>query len=149
MIFVTVGTNDFDALIAKVDELAPALSTEVVMQIGRGKYIPRHGAFFRFAESLDRYYDEAELIIAHGGLATIVEALQRGKKIVCVADPARYDCHQEQLLTVFAARNYLLWCRDLEHLEEAIQKAGIIEFAPYQPPECHIHKMIMEYLHRI
>jgi len=146
MIFVTVGSTDFDALVAKMDELALCLSAEVVMQIGLGKYMPKHAQFFRFAPSLDSYYDRAEIIVAHGGLGTIVEVLERGKKLVCVVNPATYDRHQEHLLSIFAAQNYLLWCKDLEHLAEAIQQAQRARFKHYQPPECHIHEIIMEYL---
>lgn len=149
MIFVTVGTNDFDSLIAKMDELAPDLGDKVVMQIGRGEYEPRYGHFFRFASSLDEYFDEAEIIVSHGGLGTIVEALERGKKLVCVADPARYDQHQEQLLRTFSAQNHLLWCQDLEQLEEALRQARTMEFSRYEPPECRIHKVIVRYLAKI
>ena len=45
MIFVTVGTTDFSALIRAIDEIAPTLDEEVIMQIGRGKYEPQHCQF--------------------------------------------------------------------------------------------------------
>ncbi|MBC7232665.1 MAG: glycosyltransferase [Chloroflexi bacterium] len=149
MIFVTVGSTDFDALIEKMDYLAPSLDEPIIMQIGLGSYKPKHGNFFAFAPSLDEYYEQADLVIAHGGLGTIVEALERGKKLICVVNPTTYDQHQEHLLRVFAAQNYLLWCKDLEHLEEAIQQAKMTQFTPYQPPECHIHEVITEYLNKI
>ena len=68
----------------EMDELAPTLGSPVVMQIGLGAYVPRNAEHFRFAPSLDSYYDQAELVVGHGGFGTIVEALQRGKKLVCV-----------------------------------------------------------------
>ncbi len=146
MIFVTVGSTDFDALIAEMDELAPRLADEVVMQIGLGQYTPRHGSFFRFAPSLDAHYDQADIVVAHGGLGTIVEALEREKKLICVVNPTTYDRHQEHLLSLFSAQNNLLWCKDLAHLEEAIQQAKTMQFSRYQPPECHIHEVIARYL---
>jgi beta-1,4-N-acetylglucosaminyltransferase len=146
VIFVTIGSTDFDPLIQKMDELAPSLGEPVVMQIGDGVYTPQHGEAFRFAESLDRYYDQADIIVAHGGLGTIVEVLERGKKLVCVVNPTTYDRHQEHLLHVFVEQNHLLWCRDLDHLAEAIQQARDSSFAPYQVPQCHIHEVIKEYL---
>lgn len=48
-VFVTVGTTYFDELIQSVDdiEVIKSLSsqgyTELVMQIGKGNYIPTHG----------------------------------------------------------------------------------------------------------
>jgi UDP-N-acetylglucosamine transferase subunit ALG13 len=146
MIFVTVGSTDFEGLIARMDELAPALGDEVVMQIGLGSYEPRHARYFRFAPSLDHYYDQAEIVVAHGGLGTIVEALERDKKLICVVNPITYDRHQEHLLRTFEAQNYLLWCKDLQHLDEAIQQARKMQFGRYQPPECHIHEVIARYL---
>jgi len=146
MIFVTVGSTDFDALVAKMDELTPYLGDEVVMQIGLGEYEPKHAGFFRFAPSLDTYYDRAEIIVTHGGLGTIVEALERRKKLICVVNPATYDRHQEHLLCIFAAQNYFLWCKDVGCLAEAIQQARTAQFNRYQPPECHIHEVIARYL---
>jgi len=147
MIFVTIGSTDFDALIEKMDALAPQLGEAVVMQIGNGAYLPRYAQeVFRFAPTLDRYYEAADLIVAHGGLGTITEVLERGKKIVCVVNPTTYDRHQEHLLSVFASAGYLLWCQDMEHLAEAIETARKVQFAHYQSPECHIHEAIQKYL---
>ncbi len=148
MIFVTVGSTDFDALTTRIDELAPHLGTEVVMQIGLGEYIPQNAESFRFAPSLDDYYDQADIVVGHGGLGTIVEALERGKKLICVVNPATYDRHQEHLLHMFASQNALIWCKDLQGLGEAIRQARESELSPYRPPQCHIHEVIAEYLSR-
>lgn len=148
MIFVTVGSTDFDALTTRVDELAPHLGTDIVMQIGLGEYIPRNAQSFRFAPSLDDYYDQADIVVGHGGLGTIVEALERGKKLICVVNPATYDRHQEHLLQMFASQNFLIWCKDLQELGEAIRQAREAELSPYQPPQCHMHEVIAEYLSR-
>jgi len=148
MIFVTIGSTDFDPLIVRMDELGPRLGDDVIMQIGLGEYVPKNGRFFRFAQSLDDYYARADLVVAHGGLGTIVEVLERGKKLVCVVNPTTYDTHQEHLLGLFSAQNNLVWCKGLEQLEEAIQQARTTQLSPYQPPECHIHEIIIEYLGR-
>jgi UDP-N-acetylglucosamine transferase subunit ALG13 len=146
MIFVTVGSTKFTDLIRKMDELAPSLGDDVVMQIGDGPYDPKNCSFFRFAASLDPYYDQADLIVAHGGLGTIVEVSARGKKLVCVVNPTTMDLHQEHLLRIWAEKNYFLWCKDLEQLAVAIQQAREMQFARYQSPECHIHEVIKDYL---
>jgi len=146
MIFVTVGSTDFDALVARMDELAPQLGTEVVMQIGLGQFVPKQAQYFRFAPSLNSYYDRAELVVGHGGLGTIVEALERGKRLVCVVNPTTYDRHQEDLLRLFEEQQYLLWCKSLEELDIAIDQAKRTCFARYQPPECRIHQVIDSFL---
>jgi beta-1,4-N-acetylglucosaminyltransferase len=146
LIFVTVGSTDFDALVRDMDDLAPRIGEPVVMQIGLGEYEPKNAEFFRFSPALDDYYARASMVVAHGGLGTIVEALESGKKLVCVVNPTTYDRHQEHLLRLFSEQNNLLWCRDLAHLEESIRQARATDFAPYQTPACHIHDVINEYL---
>jgi len=146
MIFVTVGSTKFTDLIRKMDELAPSLGDEVIMQIGNGPYEPRNCQFFRYTASLAPLYDQADIVVAHGGLGTIVEVSGRGRKLVCVVNPTTMDLHQEHLLRIYAEKNYLLWCKDLDHLDEAIREARNKQFARYQAPECHIHEVIQDYL---
>lgn len=146
MIFVTVGTTDFDALAARMDELAPGLNEAIVIQLGRGQYSPRHARSFRFAPSLDEYYDQARLVVSHGGLGTLVEVLRRGKPLIGASNPDRYDLHQNDLLGELEQGGYLLWCRDLQSLGDDIQRAGDMEFARYQDPPCSIHLVIADFL---
>ena len=146
MVFVTVGTTEFDALVRAMDDLAPRLGEPVVMQIGRGIYEPRHGEFFRFAPSLSSYYQSVDLVVAHGGLGTTTEVLSLGKRLVGVSNPDRYDRHQEDLLGAMDAAGHLLWCRDLADLGQAIAEARRRTFVRYEPPSCTIHEVIAEYL---
>ena len=70
-----------------MDEMAPTLPEEVVMQIGNGQYVPRNCQYFRFAPSLESYYDGAMIVVSHGGLGITTETLERGKKL---ASPSIY-----------------------------------------------------------
>lgn len=149
MIFVTIGSTDFDPLIIKMDQLAPTLGDEVVMQVGNGQYTPKNGRFFRFAESLDEYYHQADVIVAHGGLGTIMEALELHKALVCVVNPTTYDRHQEHLLQVFAQQGYLVWCRDMDQLPQAVEQARTSHFTHYQSPPCRIAEVINDYLSKL
>ncbi|NOX63546.1 MAG: hypothetical protein GXP42_16605 [Chloroflexi bacterium] len=146
MIFCTVGTTEFDDLVRAVDALAPALEEPVIFQIGQGLYEPKHGQWFRLRPSIDDLLDEASLIISHGGFGTLVEALSRGKRVVGVANPDRYDRHQEQILRRFAADGYLVACFELNQLADAIAQARKAEFRPYSPPDTHLHLEIREFL---
>jgi hypothetical protein len=100
VIFVTIGTTDFDALTQTMDNLSLDLPEKVVVQIGKGKYIPEHCEYFRFAPSLDPYYERASLVVSHGGLGIITEVLERGLPLVAVEDPNQPDRHQRDLLSV-------------------------------------------------
>lgn len=143
MIFVTVGTTDFDALVAAMDALAPSLGEPVVMQVGRGAARPVNAAeWFAFASSLAPYLATASIVVSHGGLGTVVEVLRGGGRLVGVSNPERYDRHQDDLLGAFERAGHLVWCRDLADLPSAIARARTGTFIPYHPPPCTLHTEI-------
>lgn len=146
MIFVAVGTTDFDALIRKIDEIAPRLPEKVVMQIGNGQYVPQNCQYIRFAPSLDPYYDRATIVVSHGGLGITTEALERGKKLIGVENTACHDTHQRELLSTLSEEGYLIWCRNLDDLPEALEYARHHELKKYVAPRCEIHTLIKQFL---
>jgi UDP-N-acetylglucosamine transferase subunit ALG13 len=119
------------------------------MQIGQGRYVPRQAEYFRFEPSLKPYYEQASLVVAHGGMGTCMEVLGCGKPLVAVDNPDRFDQHQEDLLTVLAAQNYLIWCKDLSELPKALRRARETEFKRYVVPDCEIHTVIREFLENL
>jgi UDP-N-acetylglucosamine transferase subunit ALG13 len=145
VIFVAVGTTDFDALIQAMDNLSLRLSEKVIMQIGRSKYIPEHCEYFRFAPSLDPYYERASLVVSHGGLGTITEVLERRLPLVAVEDANQPDRHQREILSMWEQEGLLIWCKDLQKLPQAIEQAKT-QLRPYVTPECRIHILIAEFL---
>lgn len=149
MIFVTVGTTDFDQLVLAADALAAAPDADFVIQIGHGHVEPKHARWFRMAPSLEPYYEEAELVITHGGLGTLTEVLQRDLPAVGVSNPDRYDRHQDQILRALSEAGHLIWCQDLADLPEAIGQARSTRFVLYRPPESRIHEVIRDFLRSI
>lgn len=149
MIFVTVGTTDFDALVEEMDRIAPSLGEEVVAQIGRGRYEPANLRWFRTAPSLEPYYRQADLVVSHGGLGTVIEVASMGKPLVALSNPDRYDRHQDDLLGYMERQGHLLWCRDLARLEADVRRARAMAFRPYVAPPTRIHEVIREYLARV
>jgi len=148
MLFVTVGTTDFDDLVQTMDHLASELDEKVVAQIGKGNYIPAHMEYFRFAPALDPYFEMARIVISHGGLGTILEVLKKGRKLIGINNTDRYDLHQEELLEVFEEQGHLVWCREMSSLAEALHRADGQNFIPYHKPRCTIAEVIKDYLDR-
>jgi UDP-N-acetylglucosamine transferase subunit ALG13 len=146
MILVATGTTGFDALIREMDRLAPGLGEAVVMQIGEGQYFPRQAEYFRLTPSLQPYYEQASLVISHGGMGICLEVLDAGKPLVAVNNIDRYDQHQADILSALEAQEYLIWCRELDQLAAAIATARQTIFRPYRRPECSIHLRIREFL---
>ena len=146
MIFVATGTTGFDALVGRMDQLAPTLAEELIIQIGDGEYVPRHAESFRFAPSLEPYYERASLVVAHGGVGITLEVLNHNRPLVSLSNPDRYDQHQKDLLGALAADGYLLWCLDLNELPDAIQEAKEFTFRRYEKAKCEIHVQINGFL---
>jgi UDP-N-acetylglucosamine transferase subunit ALG13 len=146
MLFVTVGSTEFDALVRAADRLAAGMHEEVVVQIGRGRYTPGNARWFRFEPSLESYYAAASLVVAHGGLGTVTEVLQQGIPLVGVSNPDRYDRHQDQILRVLEEQGCLAWCRRLDELAEVVAQARRRRFVAYRPPPSHIGAVVRQFL---
>lgn len=115
-VFVTVGTElPFDRLIGVIDEWArrTGRGCEVFAQIGRTAHPPAH---IRWAESVDsrtfrQLISEAEVIVAHAGMGSILTALEEGRNLVVVPRRADLGEHRNdhQLATVaYLAANGLV-----------------------------------------
>lgn len=88
MIFVTVGTDlPFNRLVRVVDEWAQATGRQdVFAQIGETDWQPAHVAWSKFlhpSEFAQRFSD-ADVIVAHAGMGTILSALQWQKPILAM-----------------------------------------------------------------
>lgn len=85
MILVTVGLEKFpfDRLLRAVDRLVEsgAIPGPVFGQIGHSRYEPRHFEYRRFLPfgEMRRHLQEADVVICHGGVGTILLALEMGK----------------------------------------------------------------------
>ena len=86
MILVAVGTflHGFDALVAAADDAAAALAVPGFAQIGHSKVVPRHLGWQRFLapDDLARKIAGASVVVCHGGIGLIGEAMRAGRPIV-------------------------------------------------------------------
>jgi beta-1,4-N-acetylglucosaminyltransferase len=150
MIFVSVGSGNFDTLIEAVDNIcARRPDLDVLMQIGLGSYEPQHARFFRFAPTLDEQYDAAEIVIAHGGVGVTMEVLSRGLPLIGVDNPDRPDQHQTDILSHLHEGGYLVWCRDMSRLEAIIDSLSQRTLRRWQPDPCTIHLVVDEFLQQL
>ena len=96
MILVTVGSQvPFDRLIRAVDEWAQLRGrTDVFAQIADGSYHPAHMRFTDFVDPSEfkRLVGEAQVIVSHAGMGSIITALELGKPIVVMP---RRACFRE------------------------------------------------------
>ena len=100
--FVTVGTTNFDSLIRECDSewFLTALNEKfgiqsIVFQIGNGKYMPQKGKFIRWYDRQPNdVFENASLIISHGGVGTVLDASDHNKPLVAVPNESLMNNHQ-------------------------------------------------------
>ena len=146
MIFVTVGTTKFNALVKEIDKIAKNSNKKFIVQIGNGDYIPKNCDWFRFSNSLNEYYKKSNLIISQGGAATIFEILMLNKRLISVNNPSLSGNHQTEILSKLGSENYLIWCSDITKLDIFIKGAKNFKFKKYFSSKCDIPKIIAKFL---
>jgi len=97
MIFVTVGNHfqEFDRLLKKVDEIAPRIPHEIVIQKGYSKYIPRNTKHFDFVpmDEAMNYIQRSDLVISHAGIGTIILCKENGIPLIIFPRRKKYGEH--------------------------------------------------------
>lgn len=144
-ILVVVGSGEFEELVQQVDRLCRP-EHHFTLQIGLGAYEPRTHPWFRFTDDLAPFYGEADLVISHGGMGTILECLQAEKKLIAVPNLHRKDRHQLEIVKELARQGHLLWCPDPSQIGPFVDRAEAYPFAPYVRPRCEIAQAIHEFV---
>jgi len=144
-ILVVVGSGEFDELVRQVDDLRRPEHT-ITLQIGLGVYEPRHHPWFRFTDDLSPFYAEADLVISHGGMGTILECLQAGKQLIAVPNLHRKDRHQIEIVRELARQSHLLYCPQAAEIGTYVDRARTFPFQPYARPRCEIAQAIHEFV---
>ena len=124
MIFVTVGTTQFDDLIRNMDQLAASdrFGQDILCQIGNGKYVPEPCDYFRFAPSINPQINAAQLVVTHGG-ATTLQLIKEAKRFVALANTRLADDHQSSFLRHLSECTDLVWGRDPAQVGDLIEQA--------------------------
>lgn len=142
MIFVTVGTQDkqFKRLLEEVERLIKngKITDTVIAQIGNTKFKTdldsqfMHLIEFTTPREVEALIQNADLIITHGGVATIIEGLNMNKKIIAVPRLKKYkehvNDHQLQIIDNFNKSGYIIGTKGVEELEEALER--LEDFVP-------------------
>lgn len=131
MIFVSVGSQaPFDRLIRAVDQWAGLRGhAEVFAQIAKGSYRPTHMKFTNFVDPSEfrRLAQEAQLIVAHAGMGSIIAALELGKPIVVMPRRARFsetrNDHQVAAAKHFGEQGRVIVAFDEQEIPEKLNAA--------------------------
>lgn len=156
MIFIILGTQKFqlNRLLKQIDGLVNdgIINDTIIAQIGQSDYKPKNFAFHRFIDKaeFDRLISEADLIISHGGVSSIVSAMKCGKPIIVFPRLAKFgehvDDHQKEIAYAFAKKGFVLCCGENDSIEEQIALCKNWEFSKYISQTDNITKIINNYL---
>lgn len=128
MIFVAVGTHpdQFDRLIRRIDEIAPKLNEEIIIQRGFTKYTPINCKSFDFAPNLEEYYKKARLVISHSATSVLEFVMKYKKPIIVVPRQKKYgehiNDHQVEFALYFEKKTGARAIIDINHLDEKLLK---------------------------
>ena len=133
MIFVMLGTqnNSFIRLLEQVEKCIEngTITEKVIVQSGYTKYKSDKMKVFDLIprDELEKYQNEASLIITHGGVGSIVSSIKKGKKVIAVPRLHKYEehvnDHQKDIVELFNKKKYIIGINDVNELEQAIKEA--------------------------
>lgn len=132
MILVLLGTqqNDFSRLLKEIDILIKenVIKEEVIAQVGSTKYKTENIKQFTLIdkEQIDKLKKQANYIITHGGVGSIVSSLKLNKKIIAVPRLKEYNehvnDHQIQIVQNFSKNGYIIGVLEIKKLKYAVEK---------------------------
>lgn len=156
MIFVTLGTQDksFHRLLEQLDKEIEkgTIQDEVIVQAGHTKYQSKYMKILDFIsmEEFEKHIQDAEYIITHGGVGSIVDALKQNKKVIAVPRKKEYkehtNDHQQQIIHEFSDDRYIIGIEEVEELGKAIKKVSKFKPKKYQSNNKKFVKLISNYI---
>ena len=136
MVFVSVGTQkqDFNRIFELVEKCDALQNEEIVAQTGNTKFESKKMKMLPSIDSkkYSEYKKKADLVICHGGVGTIFDALENGRKVLVVPRLEKYkehiNDHQIEVASALEKEEYLLMYKDGEDFEKYVKK--LKEFTP-------------------
>lgn len=146
----------FERLIRAMDEVAAALTENVVMQLGASSFLPVHSEWFRFADEtrMETLYKSSAVIVSHAGAGTIISAFRLSRPLVIVPRRSEHgehvDDHQLELATALSEQGKVVAVLDPAPVElnEAIQKVRSTSHS-FSPGSASLAQAIDRLLHQV
>lgn len=114
----------------------------LVLQIGRGKFVPEPFStesftldVYRYKDSLKEDLEEADLVISHAGAGSCLETLEKRKPLVVVINEKLMNNHQLELAKQLHKDGHLFYCTcsTLPGLLQSMDLSTLKCFPPGQP----------------
>jgi len=141
MIFIILGTQKFQLkrLLNEIEVLIGKgfLKEEVIAQTGFTNFLSDNIKCFDYLDKndFDKYISEADLIITHSGVGSIITAISYNKPVIVYPRLKKYkehvDDHQKDIAIAFEKKGFVLCCNDGDDLENLIIKSKTYDFKKY------------------
>lgn len=156
MILVTLGTQDkpFERLLKAIDKQIDKgnIKDKVIVQTGFTKYASDNMEIFDLIpmKKFDKLVEEADLIITHGGVGSILGAIRKNKKVIAIPRLSKYkehtNDHQKQIVDEFVKKRYILTCKNLNKLDQTLEEIKTFKPDIYISDNQKIIHMIEEFV---
>jgi len=156
MILVTLGTQDksFARLLSALETFKAegSITDEIQVQAGFTNFESKTMTIFQYLSQpeLDALRQQADLIITHAGVGSILDALKYHKVVIGVARLKQFEehanDHQLEILETFSREGYILKADDLNDLPQLIQQAHSFKPKPYPFDNSTIIQTVLDYI---
>lgn len=156
MILVLLGTqnNSFYRLLEEIEKNIESgnITDKVVVQAGFTKYESNKMEIFDMIpqEQFDNLIKEADLIITHGGVGSIMSGVKLGKKVIAVPRLKKYgehvNDHQLEIIETFKKQGIIIGISSVEELPQALIEAKNMETKNLNTGENKIVKLIDDFI---
>lgn len=152
MVFISVGTQkqDFRRLFHLVEDSKILENQRIIAQAGYTDYKSDKIEIFKFMDNdtYKKYMSESDIVICHGGVGTIFDALYNSKKILAVPRLAKYkehvNDHQIEICDELEKEGYLLYLKEFDVFDDILKKLLEKDFKKYIPNEDYLEVLKRE-----
>lgn len=156
MIFVTLGTQDksFKRLldILEIEIEKELIKDEVIVQAGHTKFNSKYMTILDYVkqEDFEKYIENCNFLISHGGVGSIITALKKDKKVLVMPRLSKYkeqhNDHQLEIVEVFTEKGYILSFEDEKTFEEEYYKLEKFKPKKYRSNTKNMIQLIKGYI---
>lgn len=156
MILVLLGTQNkpFNRLLKAISKeiKRKSIKDKVVAQIGCTIYKDENMEIFDYKpkEEINELINKASIIITHGGVGTIIECLNLGKKVIVAPRLSKYkehtNDHQLQITKEFYEKGYILPLYNFNDLTKILGEAKKFKPKKYESNSQNFKNKIREYI---